>query len=142
MRGTPTRFRDGVHTDQGASAGKKAGASYAVEDVGDFNQNVAGIAVGLLAVAGELGAEVADEPRGEAGGQGERGRLSGDGFFAVVRDGVIGQRARRVEEDVVISFAVGGSDELFLFDGRFRPEIPRRTILLARDNRKKAETSD
>ena len=40
-------------------AGKKVGASYAVEDVKNFNQHVVSV-VGLLKVAGELGAEMAD----------------------------------------------------------------------------------
>ena len=50
-------------------AREKVGASHAVEDVGNLYQDVAGIAVGLLAVAGELGAEMADPARGKGGGQ-------------------------------------------------------------------------
>ena len=47
-------------------AGEQVGASDAVDDVGDLDERVVGVGVGLAQVAGELGAEMADETRGEA----------------------------------------------------------------------------
>ena len=41
-------------------AGEQIGASDAVDDVGDFDEGVAGVGVGLAKVAGKLGAEMAD----------------------------------------------------------------------------------
>jgi hypothetical protein len=82
-------------------AREEVGASYTVENVGDFDQHVAGIAVGLLAVAGELGAEVADPPRGKARGQGERSGFGGNEFLTIVADGVVGDGAGGIEENVV-----------------------------------------
>jgi hypothetical protein len=82
-------------------AREKVGASDAVEDVGDFDQNVAGVAVGLLEVAGELGAEVADPARGKAGGERERCGFGGNQFLAIVADGVVGDGAGGIEENVV-----------------------------------------
>ena len=49
-----------------SGAREQIGATDAVDDVGDFDQRVGGIGVGLLQVTGELGAEMADEARGEA----------------------------------------------------------------------------
>jgi hypothetical protein len=82
-------------------AREKVGASHAVEDVGNLYQHVAGIAVRLLAVAGELGAEVADPPRGKARGQGERSGFGGNEFLTIVADGVVGDGAGGIEENVV-----------------------------------------
>ena len=82
-------------------AGKHTGASDAVEDGGNFDEHVAGVAERLLLVAGELSAEMADPARGEARGERERGGFGGDEFFAVVVDGVVSDRAGGIEEDVV-----------------------------------------
>jgi len=49
-------------------ARKQVGASDAVEDVRNLDQDVAGVAVGLLEIVGELGAEMADPAGREAGG--------------------------------------------------------------------------
>ena len=46
-----------------SGAGKKIGASDAVDDVGNFDQRVAGVGVGLAQIARELGAQMADEAR-------------------------------------------------------------------------------
>ena len=49
-----------------SGAGEQVGAADAVDDVGDLDEGVGGVGEGLAEVAGELGAEVADETRGEA----------------------------------------------------------------------------
>lgn len=82
-------------------AREKVGASHAVEDVGNLYQHVAGIAVGLLAIAGELGAEMADPARGESGGQRKRSGFGGNEFLTIVADGVVGDGAGGIEKDVV-----------------------------------------
>jgi hypothetical protein len=70
-------------------AWKKIGTSDAVEDIGNLDQDVSGVAVGLLQIAGELGAEMADPARREARSQGERRGFGGNLFLAVVADGVV-----------------------------------------------------
>ena len=47
-------------------AGEQIGASNAVDDVGDFDESVAGVGIGLAKIAGELRAQMADEARGDA----------------------------------------------------------------------------
>ncbi len=49
-----------------SGAGEQVGASDAVDDIGDFDERVVGVGVGLAKIAGELGAQMADESRGEA----------------------------------------------------------------------------
>ena len=99
-------------------AREKVGASHAVEDVGNLYQNIAGIAVGLLAVAGELGAEMADPARGESGGQRERSGFGGNEFLAIVADGVVGNGAGGIEEDVVrVPVTYGAQSQRELISG-------------------------
>ena len=86
---------------------KKVGTSDAVEDVGNLNQDVGGIAVRLLQIAGKLAAEMADPARGEAGSQGQRCGFGGHLFLAVVADGVVSDGAGGVEKDVVGSPVTG-----------------------------------
>ena len=40
--------------------GEQVGASYAVDDIGNFDEGVVGVGVGLAEVAGELSAQMAD----------------------------------------------------------------------------------
>ena len=47
-------------------AGEQVGASDAVDDIRDFDQSVAGVGVGLAKIAGELGAQMADESWGDS----------------------------------------------------------------------------
>ena len=45
--------------------GKLVGAANAIDDVGDFDQRIGGVGVGLAEITRELGAEVAEEARSE-----------------------------------------------------------------------------
>jgi len=49
-----------------SGAGELIGASGAIDDVGNLDGRVVGVGVGLAEITGELGAEMADEARGEA----------------------------------------------------------------------------
>src|SRR5208282_3564075 len=73
-----------------SGAGELVGAANAVDDVGDFDQGVGGVGVGLAQIAGELGAEMADEARGYAGDERGRTGIGGNVFRAVVGDGIVG----------------------------------------------------
>src|SRR5580700_808015 len=82
---------------------KLIGTSNAVDDVGNLDQRVGGIGIGLAQVARELGAEMADNPRGQARDESNRASIGGNVFCAVVGDGVVGNGARGIKEYVVRS---------------------------------------
>ena len=84
-------------------AGKQIGASHGVKDGRNLYRHIACVGVGLLAVARELDAEMADPARREAAGKGERRGFGRDDFLPIVTDRVVGDRASGVEEDIVRS---------------------------------------
>src|SRR5579862_1730700 len=84
-------------------ARQHVGAAQAIEDIGNFDQHIAGVARGLLLIARELDSKMADPSRGQAAGQGQIRGFGGDHLLAVVTDGVVGDRAAGIEEDIISS---------------------------------------
>ena len=75
MRLRELRVSAEMHAVLARLAGKNVRASDAVENAGNLDQNVAGVAVGLLQIARELGAKMADQARREAAGKCKRSRF-------------------------------------------------------------------
>ena len=88
-------------------AREQVGAADAIDDVGNLDERLAGVGVGLAKVARELGTEVADEARGQAGSERGGTGFGGDSFFAVIGNRIVGDGAGRIEEDVVRSPVAG-----------------------------------
>ena len=91
-----------------SGAGEQVRAANAVDNVGNLDKRVTGVGIGLAKIPRELGAEMADEPRGQAGSERGGTGFGGDGFFAGVGDGVVGDGAGGIEKDVVRSPVAGG----------------------------------
>src|SRR5882724_206683 len=68
---------------------QQVGAPNAVHDGWNLDQHVAGVGVGLLPVARELGAEMADPTLRETGRQRKRRGFGGDNLLAIVAVSVI-----------------------------------------------------
>src|SRR5579863_758838 len=97
-----------VETMLAGGAGEDVGTADGVHNGWDFDESGGGVGVGLLQVTGKLSAKMADETRGKAAGEGGSGGFSGDGFFSVIGDGIVGKRTSGIEEDVVRSPVAGG----------------------------------
>src|SRR5206468_608824 len=73
-------------------------------------EHVAGVRRGTLQVARELHAQVADHAAAQGAGESKGRALSGHIFFAILRDGAVGERTGRIEEDVVSPVKAGDVD--------------------------------
>src|SRR5580693_5532790 len=84
-------------------AGELVGTANTVDDVSNLHQRVGSVGIRLPQVAGELGAEMADQAWGYAGDECGRTRIGGNIFRAVVGDGIVRDRTGGIEEYVVRS---------------------------------------
>src|SRR5580700_3848475 len=76
LPGVPLAFEaDGLGQVQAmlaSLAGQDVGTSEAVDGAANHSERIGGVAEGLLQIARELGAQVADQPPGKCAGQGDR----------------------------------------------------------------------
>ena len=88
--------------------GQNIGTSHSIQDRRNFHQHITGIAIGLLLIARKLRAEMADQARRKAGGQRQVRGFGRDPFLPVIADGIVADRAGRIEEHIIGSPVTSG----------------------------------
>src|SRR5258707_6216769 len=74
-----------------------------IQNAGNSRERRIGITLRPLQIARKLGPQMADQPERDGTGQGGGCSLSFNMLNAVIRDAIGCHRARRIEEDIVLS---------------------------------------